>query len=260
VTKTMAKELGSNSLERALAIMETISTTSGGLTLSEVVRRLHLPASTCHYILTRLTRHGYLVKQPDTKHYEIGVKLIAIAHGALREMKLRVAAEPVLHRLAEETGMGAFVGVLERSTVMIVGKVERPGALPMDMEIGVRYPAHRTALGKVLLANLSAPEQMKALSPARAFRKWQRNALHGTLLAELTEVKRRGYATNDEELFPGIRALAAPIEGVEAQAKAAVSVTGGRLRIDDRKIIAAVRTAAHEISKRLFAASVRKGN
>jgi len=128
------------------------------------------------------------------------------------------------------------------------------------MEIGVRYPAHRTALGKVLLANLSAPEQMKALSPARAFRKWQRNALHGTLLAELTEVKRRGYATNDEELFPGIRALAAPIEGVEAQAKAAVSVTGGRLRIDDRKIIAAVRTAAHEISKRLFAASVRKGN
>lgn len=214
------------------------------------MRRLHLPGSTSHYILTRLERNGYLSRHPETKRYEIGLKLIAIAHSALRDAGLRAVAEPVLHRLAEQTRSGAFVGVLERKGVMIVGKVEQPGVLKMDMEIGVRYPAQRTALGKVLLASLLAPRliQMFWNTPARN-KSQEHNA--DDFLAQLREIKRRGYGTNDGELFSGIRAVAAPIRDPDGNVRAAVSATGPLFKIDDQVVIAAVKAAARDISHRL---------
>ena len=90
---------------------------------------------------------------------QIGLKVVAVAHAALREMGLRRVAEPVLHRMVAETNYSGLVAVLERGLMMIVDKVEaRPDLVKIDLDMGVRYPAHSTALGKVLLAHLPAEE------------------------------------------------------------------------------------------------------
>src|SRR5579863_2912433 len=53
-------QIGTNSLERALALLETIEKTPGGLRNAEISRQLHIPKSTCSWILARLERQGYL--------------------------------------------------------------------------------------------------------------------------------------------------------------------------------------------------------
>jgi DNA-binding IclR family transcriptional regulator len=122
------------------------------------------------------------------------------------------------------------------------------------MDIGVRYPAHSTALGKVLLAHL--PEnQLASLFDHYRLAKTSPNTIDSKsrLLAELEAARKQGYAASDGELFLGIRAIAAPIFDANGEVPAAVSVTGVTVSLEDTHIINSVKVAAHEISRRFGA-------
>lgn len=159
--------------------------------------------------------------------YEIGLKVVALAHGALREMGLRRVAEPILHRLVAETRYSGIIGVLERGLVMIVDKVEQPALAKTDMDIGVRYPAHTTALGKVLLAHLPMTEVAEIFDHFGSLANPSRKEARSTsgLMRELDSVKRKGYAVSDGELFLGISAVAAPVFDASGTIRAVVSAS-----------------------------------
>ncbi len=250
---------GSTSLVRALAIMELIAHKPGGFSNAEISRRLNIATSTTSYILARLEREGYIKRTCGRGRYEIGLKVVALAHGALREMGLRKAAEPILHRLAAETRCSALIGVLERRLVMIVDKVEQPTLTRWDMDIGVRFPAHTTALGRVLLANLPQSE-FKELFEQPTMTKGPQRTPTSTdrLLPELAQVKQRGYAISDGEVFVGVWAVAAPIFDSMGVVRAAVSATGtaGPQNVED--LIPPIVRSAREISLRLAAAETLK--
>lgn len=250
----VASEISSNSLERALAILELVAHKSGGLTNAEISAHFHIPTSTASYILCRLEREGYLRRAPENGRYEIGLKIVALSHGALRDMGLRRIAEPILYRLSSQTQVSSLIGVLERGRVMIVDKVEKPDLARIDMDIGVRYPAHSTALGKVLLAHLPK-EQLTGLFNHPGLSKPSPKTIDSKdrLLAELESVREKGYATSDGELFLGIRAVAAPIFDASGQIAAAVSITGVSIYIEDETSINSVKVAAREISRRFGA-------
>jgi IclR family KDG regulon transcriptional repressor len=247
-----ARDVGTTSLLRALCILEMVAQKSGGFTNAEISRRLKIATSTTSYILSRLEREGYLTRDAEDGRYEIGLKVVALAHGALRGMGLRKVAEPILHRLVAETRYSGIVGVLERGLMMIVDKVERPDLAFIDMDIGVRYPAHSTALGKVLLAHLPPLKVAKrieryAVTPASRNPKF---TVEG-FMRELATVKKQGYAMSDGELYLGISAIAAPILDSNSVVRAAVSATGPTRMAEEDKLIACVTRAARDISQRL---------
>ncbi len=239
-----------NSLERALAILEFVAHKSGGLTNAEISERFKMATSTSSYILHRLEREGYLRRDRENGRYEMGLKIVALSHGALRDMGLRRAAEPILHRLSAESRTSALIAVLERGMVMIVDKVEKPDLARIDMDIGVRYPAHSTALGKVLLAHLPQ-HQLLSLFDHYGLTKTSPKTIDSKsrLLDELQVVQKQGYAISDGELFLGIKAVAAPIFDAGGDVSAAVSVTGITVSIDEGAVINTVKEAAREISR-----------
>jgi IclR family KDG regulon transcriptional repressor len=255
--------VSTNSLERALALLETVEKTSGGLRHAEISRRLRIPKSTCSWILARLERQGYLICDGDTGRYKMGLKAIALAHGALRELGFRSCAEPVLYRIASETGLAAGIGVLEGGQVLIVDRVEAPefsgsGRLsderPRDQrEIGRELPAHSTALGKVLLAYLPRNTLPACLDKLVLARRTPRTIVsRADLLVELRKIRRRGYATADEEHSRGLRAISAPIFDFTGAVPAAISLNGSPaapIWLAPRKLIALLSDAARDISR-----------
>jgi DNA-binding IclR family transcriptional regulator len=243
-----------NSLERALAILEFVAHKAGGLTNAEISAHFGVATSTTSYILSRLEREGYLRRDPENGRYEMGLKIVALSHGALRDMGLRRIAEPILYRLSAETRVSALIGVLERGGMMIVDKVEKPDLARIDMDIGVRYPAHSTALGKVLLAHLPQT-QLSALFHQPGLTKLSPKTIDSRdrLISELEMVRKQGYASSDGELFIGIRALAAPIFNESEDVVAAVSVTGITVNVEDDFVVNTLKIAAREISRRFSA-------
>lgn len=254
-----AESTDSTSLMRALAILELIAQKPGGLTNAEISRRLNIATSTSSYILGRLERAAYIKRSAKRGRYEISLKVIALAHGALREMGLRKAAEPVLHRLAAQSSLSGLVGVLDRGLVMIVDKVEQPTLAVFDMDIGVRYPSHTTALGRVLLAHLPPLELADLFNVANTREGRRRaNVRYDEMLRSLEPVRKQGYAVSDGELFPGVWAVAAPIFDSKGAALAAVSAAGIPRAKDKDAIIAQIVRTAKEISMRFIAGETRR--
>jgi IclR family transcriptional regulator, KDG regulon repressor len=264
-----------NSLERALVILEMLERIPGGLRNTDISGRLRIPKSTCSYILARLARHGYITLDEPSGRYHIGLTTVALAHGALREIGIRSIAEPALYKIAGETGLSAGIGVLERGRVLIIDRVEgaefvrdaveaaeairQPvGTLKYrvreERDIGRELPAHSTALGKVLLAHLSR-RQIAELIAERGLARYTRKTIvnPARLLRELDQVRKQGYATADEEHHAGIRSIAAPIFGVSGQVSAGVALNGGLSESawsDAAALIARVQATGREISRR----------
>ena len=264
-----------NSLERALVILEILEQTPGGLRNAEISQRIGIPKSTCSYIMARLQQKGYLAREDRTGRYTLGLTTVALAHGALREIGVRSIAEPALYKLAGETGLSAGIGVLERGRVLIIDRVEgaefvrdavhtaetlarghdrtRKYRVREDRDIGRELPAHSTALGKVLLAGLPRPRVLELIRE-RGLTRYTRKTIttKPRLLHELDEVRRQGYATADEEHHAGIRSIAAPVYGAAGDVAAGVALNGSLAESawrDPVELISLVRAAGREISR-----------
>ena len=116
--------MSTNSLERTLDLLELLEEIPDGLRNAEISRRLNVPTSTTSWNVTRLERRGYLERDPETRCVKLGLRVVALAHGALRELGFRAIAEPVLFRLAHDTGLSPGIGVIDGTHVLIVDRVE----------------------------------------------------------------------------------------------------------------------------------------
>ena len=242
-----------NSLERALRLLEVVGKTPGGLTNANIARRLQIASSSCSYILSRLEREGYVTRDLSSARYEIGPKVVTLAHYALRELGFYEIARPTLHRLATESGLTAGIAILQRDQVLIIDQVESPQFIKLETTIGTQLPVHTNSLGKVLLAYLPRPELLAVLKRVGLAPRTSKTITNvDKFLAELELVKKRGYATSNEEQFVGARALGAPITNSEGTVVASISVVGSTSqsvwkRTDE--LVELVRAAAREISR-----------
>jgi DNA-binding IclR family transcriptional regulator len=254
-----------NSLERALALLELLEQTPGGLTNAEISRQLKFATSTCSYITSRLERKGYLRRDEGMRHFQIGLKTVALAHGALRELGIRSMAEPVLYRLASVTGLSAGIGMLQQGHVLLIDRVESPGFIREvvrrpprgrtreQRDIGRELPVHATALGKALLAHLPPLELAEFLRNVVLARSTPKTiSSKAKLIAELEMIRQRGYATADEEQYLGVRALSVPIFDSARRVRTAVSLNGSVREPawrDERALVELMQEAAHDISR-----------
>jgi len=269
-----------NSLERGLAMLYLIGQKPGGMTHAEIAKLLGIPKSTCSYILHKLVQFGYITHEPQTGRYCIGLKVLILAHDALREVGFRSVTEPTLYKLASKTGLAATIGVLERGRVLVIDRVEGSEFIRdavdtagetnhavrsklrttyparEQRDIGREMPLDSTALGKVLLAYLPAPqlqhlldEIQMAKGPGEAGARYRQS-----LVVELDRIRTAGYSLADHRSPAKRAALSAPIFDASGEIRAAVSVNGcPHLEIWKRltELSDLVRAAGREISKRL---------
>jgi len=275
--------LATNSLERALVILQLIGKTAGGLTNLEISLELKIARSTCSYILSRLEREGYLVRDKASGRYRIGLKTLILGRGALREVGFRVVSEPTLYRLATETGLAANLAVLEGERVLVLDRIEGfafvkaaieeshtiqgPGSASTLQEVRGRQEATKeyreasfelpvctTALGRVLLAYLPADGTHQFLRHNSRAQKYSQSGGAQELLSELRKVREQGYCMMHFEPHNESCSLAAPIFDASDTVKAAVSVSCKRhLSIwnDEHALSEMVKEAAWYISSKL---------
>jgi DNA-binding IclR family transcriptional regulator len=257
-----------NSLERALLLLKVIEQTPGGLRNADISRQLKIPKSSCTYIVSRLEREGYLIQDPVSRRYKIGLTPIALAHGALREVGIRTVAEPALYKLTSQTGLSAGIGILRRGRVLLVDRVEGPRFVDRAIEaaagrtsyqvraqrdIGRVLPVHSTALGKVLLAFLPRQQVMDMLAKYGIASAATTIVSKKRLLGELDLVRKQRYAIADGEVYSDLRALSVPIFDADGEARAAVSVNGNPnepVWDDLAKLVRTIEEAARDISRR----------
>lgn len=215
-----------------MAILRAFEAGPGDLGVTEVAARAGLSVSTAHRLTRALCAAGLLRQEPRTERYQLGPALVVLGRRA--ESQLGYArALPVLESLAEATGESVNLGIRSGADVVVVLDVPSRQPLRFDQAPGTRVPIHTSAMGKCLLA--FAPDPATAAAElGRLSRATERTiTTQAALQAELDRVRATGWALNDEERHPGVRAVAAPVLDAGGVAVAAVAVQGPAVRVDE---------------------------
>jgi DNA-binding IclR family transcriptional regulator len=249
------KEYSVPSIERALSVLQCLGHSKRGYSISEIGRRLKIPKSSAHLILTTLERRGFLQKNTQTGKYYFGLQLVSLSRSSLENLDLREEAKPFLRCLMQESGLTVHMAVLERDEAVIIEKVEAPGLVRLASWLGRRLDVNCTGVGKVLIAFLP-DDELDYLLRTKAFaRHNSRTIISKTALKrELALVRQSGYALDNQEDEPGLCCIGAPVFDGNGKAVAAISVAGTTSQIGIDRVPALARLvmrAARGVSSRL---------
>jgi DNA-binding IclR family transcriptional regulator len=168
-----------------------------------------------------------VVHLPEAQAYGLGVSVFELGSAYLRHDPLERLARPLLVRLVDRVGLTGHLGILHGAQTLYLLKENPRGAVPLVTDVGVRLPAHLTAVGRAMLAHLPRA-QVRALYPtAAAFvdRTGAGPSTPGELRRLLADEAARGWATEDGHVTAGIASVAAAVYDHSGRPAAAVGLT-----------------------------------
>ena len=240
-------------LERALDILDCFSFQHRELTLSEIVKITGFNKTTAKRLITNLESRGYLQQDPQTKVYQLGMRLFELGGIVFSSFSLRRAAAFPMTRLQNETGATVLLGVQIEDQLVYIDKREGNGMLRISSDVGWRRPLHYGMLGMVLMSSLESKNVRKILSehplqPHTPFSITDQDAFG----LRLEQIRDRGYVLEKEEAVEGVMGIAAPIRDYSRKVTAALGIAlplGQRkLNKDVDRIIELVKKTCETIS------------
>lgn len=241
-------------INRALDIIEQLSTSKSGLNLKELSRRTDLPKSTIFRILNTFASRHYIQKNEESGQYLLGYKFVEIASVYLSSIMLRTESEPVMHQIASHFQASCYLGIYENDEVMYLERVDPYNNIRLYTQIGKRAPLYCTSLGKVLLSGLSSETFEKVLKRLNFERKTANTITDpDELRREIEFVRLNRYATDHTEHEVTDYCLGVPIYDYTGKIIAALSVSSDKLfeSFKIEEIVQRMTTAAEIISQRM---------
>ncbi|MBN9081525.1 MAG: transcriptional regulator [Rhizobiales bacterium 62-17] len=243
-----------SSVAMSMRLLKAFSEGESEIGVTALSRKLGVAKSTVYRLASTLVAEGMLEQNSENEKYRLGIALFGL--GALVRQRMNVSTEARQHifALREATNETVHLALLDGSEVIYVYDLESTQAIRMRANLGERKPAFCASEGRAMLA--FAPEnKVEAIIAAGLVQRTpQTDVDPDHLSAALAEIRRIGYALEDEQCEPGMRSLAAPVRDAENRVVAAVGIAGPRQRMDDEvlaRFLPLLLDTAHTISSRL---------
>lgn len=245
------------SLDRAMEVLEFLSAAQGKA-LTALATEMGQSPATVYRILVTLQGRGLVEFDAEEQVWHIGAQAFVIGARFLRRTSLVDRARPILRRLMEATGETANLGMERDGQVLFLSQVETHSNIRAFFPPGTLSPLHASGIGKALLARLEPDRLERMLARASLERFTEHTITTSTaLLADLAQIRARGFAIDNEEKSAGMRCIAAPVFDVNREAVAGISVSGpvSRVSLDQveglgRDVMAAARELTSAIGGR----------
>lgn len=245
----------SDSVSRALQIIETVADLGIGTTGQEIAQHLRLPPASTYRLLNNLVADEFLVRTADLRGFALGTRLSSLvaavlpppvparARALIEEFRssVRFAVHVVYFRPATASGNS-------RSTLRVLDPdPDHPLTGVADL---IRHP-HASAPGKILLASMSQWREMVGPAPMPLTPSTIVDLSH--LGAEIAQVRRTDVAVDDGELVCDHAHIAVPIYDVDGDVRGAVVIGGVSSRLDAiRSLTEAAQGLANTLAPLLF--------
>ena len=240
-------------LTRGLTVLSCFTPEAPRHSLLDLSRQVEVPKATLYRLLETLCAAEFLEQDPDGG-YSLGIRAFEVGSAYLTKLDFPHSAHRALEELAATCKETASLGVLSKGEVVYVGIERAQREIGIQSQVGTRHPTHCTALGKVLLADLADDQVLQILEGSGMSALTEHTITSpAAFLAELAEVRLRGYAIDNEERSYGVKCIAAPIRDAQARAIGAISVSGPAFRVSAETLpllIDSVPAAAAAISRR----------
>lgn len=219
------------SADRTLEVLEHLAA-KGSVSLVEMSRTLGIPKSSLHSLLRTLEYRGWAESDPTRSSYSLGMNALLTGASYVDQDLVVSRTSESLDTLAAATGETVHLGRLEGTDVVYMAKRESRHPLRMFSAIGRRLPAHATALGKVMLAELDDDRVTGLMVDPLPSITVHTITTKGELVKRLDVVRSNGYAIDDEEACIGLRCFAVALP-FTSPSKDAISCSVPYARLDD---------------------------
>lgn len=238
-------------IERMLTLLDALAKKSEPVSLKELSQSSGLHPSTAHRILNDLVL-ARMVDRTEPGSYQLGMRLLELGNLVKARLNVRDAAAGPMRELHRQTGETINLSVRQGDEIVYVERTvsERSG-MQVVRAIGGRAPLHLTSTGKLFLANDDL-RSVRSYAMRTALAGHTPNSITdlGELEGELEEVRKLGYARDNEELELGVRCIAAGIRDDSGALVAGLSISAPADRANDGWI-GALNETAHAISSAL---------
>lgn len=244
------------SVLKAARLLALFTQDSPKLRLIDVARRTGFNKSTVLRLLLSLEKVGYVEKNSATGEYSIAVGLFEVGSKYLDRTDLHRQAMPVISELAGRCNETGYLAVLNGYEAIYLDRVESSKAIRTTSRVGSRVPLHCTGAGKAILAFQGEGEVQRLLKGVKAKGFTSRTLTEkAKILKDLEEVRRRGYAVDNQEYEDEIKSIGAPIRDRNGKVMASISLVGPIWLMSDEKVEkklgSETREAARRISQKL---------
>jgi DNA-binding IclR family transcriptional regulator len=244
------------SATRVLDVLETLASNAQPTPTMAIARECGIPKSSAHHLLNVLRERNYVVYYEREHAWGLGVKSFEVGSTYLRRTPLQRLGRPVLEEVCVEIEETCHLAILHGADVLYLDKEQPAGHGPsLVTDIGVRLPAHLTAVGWAILSRLSEAQVRAVFGSSPMVNRTGAGPVDlDSLLADLGATRQRGYAFDDQMVTPGICCLAAPVFSHESLPVAAIGISYLAAKSDDLLVSGyakVVSGAAQELSVKL---------
>ncbi|WP_458117352.1 IclR family transcriptional regulator [Arthrobacter sp. D2-10] len=218
--------------------------------VTDAAKELGVARSTAHRLLTTMAYEGFVQQERNSRSYRPGPALLELTLSSGGLQSLRQTARPIMEDLSVLCKETVQLLVLEGRSVRFLESIESDRAVRVTGRTGALLPVHATAGGKSLLAAMK-PDEVKALLSSGLGRVTEQTTTNmASLLEELEDITRQGYAINMGESLEGLHAVAVPVRNAQGKTVASLAVSvpadrGGASRLRQHA------SAAHDAAERL---------
>ncbi len=221
------------SVERAAAILAALGSGTPRLGVTEIAERVGLAKPTVHGLLRALVAHDLVAQDPASGKYCLGAGVLQLGNAYLDGSELRARSLLWAESLAQRTNEAVWVATLSGTRVIVLHHVFRPDNTVQILEVGAAIPWHACALGHAVVAYLPAQEAARVMAQERSALTGRTKTTRAALGQALAQVRRRGYAVENEEATVGDAGIAAAIIGRDGVVAGAIGVVGPADRVLD---------------------------
>lgn len=240
-------------LEKGLDILELFASTSSGLTVSEVARRLNRTVSEIFRMLLCLEQRGYLAQSANKERYQLTLRLFRLGQEHPPTKRLVTDALPIMHQVAHELRQSCHLGVLDGGHVVILAQVDSPESTGFYVKVGSKVDLMHAATGHVILAHQDEDSCQRAIDEWSMETKKKKPA---DLEEHLAKIRVRGYERRASYEVTGVVNISFPILNAQGNAVAGLTVPYVK-RIEDtigiQEIIVSLRKASQQMSEAIGA-------
>ena len=233
---TTANEPQAPALQRGLAILEFLSDHSEGCTAAELSQALEVSGASVFRLTNVLVELGYLLRDEKSRRFTLTRKFLLLGTPQLAQRTLSECAIEALRQVRFETEETTQLCCLVDGETVVVEQLASLHPFKYFVDLGARCPAYCCAPGKAILAFLPADECGKIVDGFR-FEKFTENTLtdRRALMAELKEVRERGYAVDRGENFVGINCVGVPVLDRYGYPVGGITIAGPSSRVVEGK-------------------------
>ena len=225
------------SAERIFQVLEMLAD-NGEMGLMELSTALGLHKSTVHRLLMSLIYMGYAKQNEKTQKYMLTYKLVNMSGKILDRMDIVEIAKPYMERLSDISGETVHLVRRDGSDILYIHKIEaKVGTIRMVSHVGMIHPMYCSGVGKAIMATLPEKEVKKIWDASVIERKTDKTIVtYEDMQRVLDEVRKNGYALDDEENEEGVRCIAASLRGYGKNVKYAFSISGPVSRMTKERV------------------------